>query len=66
MFTGEADKDPSGTQFDVPAGLTDVKILDYDETQFINFAPEAPHLQRVYVLGLSKQTTRDTLQDMLQ
>jgi hypothetical protein len=57
MFTGEADKDPSGTQFDVPAGLTDVKILDYDETQFINFEavimfPESPGIIQVEEFGM--------------
>ena len=40
MFTGEADTDPNGAQFDVPQGLTDVRVLDYDETQFINFEAE--------------------------
>ena len=29
-----------GAQFDVPQGLTDVRVLDYDETQFINFEVE--------------------------
>merc|ERR1711871_271339 len=57
MFTGEADKDPSGTQFDVPQGLTDVKILDYDETQFINFEavimfPESPGIIQVEEFGM--------------
>ena len=57
MFSGETDKDPSGTQFDVPQGLTDVRVLDYDETQFINFEaiimfPESPGIIQVEEFGM--------------
>ena len=35
MFTGTVDKDTP--KLTMPPGLTAVKILDYDETMFINF-----------------------------
>eukprot|EP01052_Picozoa_sp_SAG31_P050082 SAG31_NODE_11271_length_1047_cov_1.649789_2_plen_80_part_00 len=37
MMTGSVDSEPTGTKLDVPTGLTSIKILDYDETTFINF-----------------------------
>ena len=40
MMTGSVDKEPTGTKLDVPVGLTSIKILDFDETTFINFEAE--------------------------
>eukprot|EP00501_MAST-03F_sp_TOSAG23-6_P001464 GSMAST32.ASY1.ANO1.1522.1 assembled CDS len=40
LFTSLIDENPTDTQFEVPTGLTDVKILDYDFVQFINFEAE--------------------------
>ena len=36
LFTGELDTDPTATSFEVPAGLTAVKVLDYNEVKYIN------------------------------
>ena len=40
LFTAVVDKNPTQTQFDVPPGLTQVTILDYDFVRFINFEAE--------------------------
>jgi WD repeat-containing protein 35 len=40
LFTAVVDKHPTQTQFDVPPGLTQVTILDYDFVRFINFEAE--------------------------
>ncbi len=40
LFTAQVDKNPTDTQFDVPPGLTQVTILDYDFVHFINFEAE--------------------------
>eukprot|EP01048_Picozoa_sp_COSAG05_P008243 COSAG05_NODE_619_length_8315_cov_5.484421_7_plen_631_part_00 len=40
MFTGKADEDSNGTRLAVPPGSTSVRILDFDETTFINFEAE--------------------------
>lgn len=39
-MTGSVDKEPTGTKLEVPVGLTSIKILDFDETTFINFEAE--------------------------
>ena len=39
MFTGKADSGDN-PDLNTPVGLTSVKILDYDETMFINFEAE--------------------------
>jgi WD repeat-containing protein 35 len=40
LFTACVDDNPTDTQFNVPPGLTQVSILDYDFVQFINFEAE--------------------------
>lgn len=40
MFTAMTDTNPTDTQFDVPPGLTQVTILDFDFVKFINFEAE--------------------------
>jgi len=40
LFTSAVDKKPTDTSFDVPPGLTQVTILDYDFVRFINFEAE--------------------------
>jgi hypothetical protein len=40
MFTGAVDEDSGGTKLALPPGSTSVRILDYDETTFINFEAE--------------------------
>ena len=40
LFTSIVDKKPTETQFDVPPGLTQVTILDFDFVRFINFEAE--------------------------
>ena len=40
MFTGSVDADSGGTKLALPPGSTSVRILDYDETTFINFEAE--------------------------
>ena len=40
FFTNKVDEDPTSTNFDVPPGLTSVKILDFDFVRFINFEAE--------------------------
>jgi len=40
LFTAFVDRSPTDTQFNVPPGLTQVSILDYDFVQFINFEAE--------------------------
>ena len=40
LFTSVVDKNPTATSFDVPPGLTQVTILDYDFVRFINFEAE--------------------------
>ena len=62
MFTGTVDKEPTGTSFSVPTGLTSVSILDYDETEFINFEaeinyPESPGI--IQVRHLHRACRRD-------
>ena len=40
LFTAMVDKSPTDTKFDVPPGLTQVTILDFDFVHFINFEAE--------------------------
>jgi WD repeat-containing protein 35 len=40
LFTAIVDEHPTQTSFDVPPGLTQVTILDYDFVHFINFEAE--------------------------
>jgi WD repeat-containing protein 35 len=40
FFTNQVDEDPTSTNFDVPPGLTSVKILDFDFVRFTNFEAE--------------------------
>ena len=40
LFTSAVDKKPTDTNFEVPPGLTQVTILDYDFVRFINFEAE--------------------------
>ncbi len=40
FFTNMVDTDPTKTSFDVPPGLTQVSILDFDFIRFINFEAE--------------------------
>lgn len=40
LFTSLIDDRPTDTQFEVPPGLTEVRILDYDPVRFINFEAE--------------------------
>jgi hypothetical protein len=40
FFTNTVDHDPTSTQFDVPPGLTSVRILDFDFVRFTNFEAE--------------------------
>jgi WD repeat-containing protein 35 len=40
LFTSMIDENPTDTQFEVPPGLTSVKILDFDFVRFINFEAE--------------------------
>lgn len=40
LFSSEIDKRPTETHFQVPPGLTQVKILDFDQIRFINFEAE--------------------------
>uniref|UniRef100_K3WUM5 Uncharacterized protein n=1 Tax=Globisporangium ultimum (strain ATCC 200006 / CBS 805.95 / DAOM BR144) TaxID=431595 RepID=K3WUM5_GLOUD len=40
LFSSEIDRKPTETHFEVPTGLTQVKILDFDLTDFINFEAE--------------------------
>ena len=40
LFCSAIDKKPTDTKFDVPPGLTQVTILDYDFVRFINFEAE--------------------------
>jgi hypothetical protein len=36
LFTGELDNDPTATSFQVPPGLTNVAVLDFNEIRFLN------------------------------
>ena len=40
LFTAMVDTNPTKTKFEVPPGLTQVTILDYDFVHFINFEAE--------------------------
>nr|CCA23763.1 conserved hypothetical protein [Albugo laibachii Nc14] len=40
LFTSLIDDRPTDTQFEVPPGLTQVRILDYDPARYINFEAE--------------------------
>jgi WD repeat-containing protein 35 len=40
LFTGELDSDPTATSFEVPAGLTKVGVLDFNEVKYINIEAE--------------------------
>eukprot|EP00941_MAST-03F_sp_MAST-3F-sp1_P005659 g5659.t1 len=40
LFTSIVDENPTETQFDVPPGLSNLKILDFDFSRFINFEAE--------------------------
>ncbi|GMF30711.1 unnamed protein product [Phytophthora fragariaefolia] len=40
LFTSLIDDRPTDTQFEVPPGLTEVRILDYDPVRYINFEAE--------------------------
>lgn len=40
LFSSQLDEHPTATHFKVPPGLTQVKILDFDATNFINFEAE--------------------------
>jgi hypothetical protein len=40
LFTSMVDTNPTKTQFNVPPGLTQVRILDFDYVHFINFEAE--------------------------
>ncbi|EGZ10816.1 hypothetical protein PHYSODRAFT_384052, partial [Phytophthora sojae] len=40
LFTSLIDNRPTDTQFEVPPGLTEVRILDYDPVRYINFEAE--------------------------
>ncbi|KAE8877282.1 hypothetical protein PF005_g11302 [Phytophthora fragariae] len=40
LFTSLIDDRPTETQFEVPPGLTEVRILDYDPVRYINFEAE--------------------------
>lgn len=40
LFSSMIDEKPTETHFEVPPGLTQVKILDFDLTNFINFEAE--------------------------
>ncbi|TYZ61725.1 hypothetical protein PybrP1_008338 [[Pythium] brassicae (nom. inval.)] len=40
LFSAKIDEHPTATHFKVPPGLTQVKILDFDATNFINFEAE--------------------------
>lgn len=40
LFSSKIDEHPTATHFKVPPGLTQVKILDFDATNFINFEAE--------------------------
>ncbi|GLD95232.1 hypothetical protein PINS_up003874 [Pythium insidiosum] len=40
LFSSKIDEHPTQTHFEVPAGLTQVKILDFDSINFINFEAE--------------------------
>jgi len=40
LFTAMVDKSPNDTKFQVPVGLTQVKILDFDMVRHINFEAE--------------------------
>ena len=40
LFTAMVDKSPTDTKFNVPPGLTQVTILDFDFVHFINFEAE--------------------------
>ncbi|EKX33180.1 hypothetical protein GUITHDRAFT_148120 [Guillardia theta CCMP2712] len=40
LYTSFQDKNPSGTNFKVPPGLTSVEIIDYNMTRFANFESE--------------------------
>lgn len=40
LFTAMVDKSPNDTKFQVPVGLTQVKILDFDIVRHINFEAE--------------------------
>ena len=39
-FTSTVDQDSTATQFEVPTGLTQVKVVDYDLTRFTNIEAE--------------------------
>ena len=40
FFTNMVDEEPTKTSFAVPPGLTQVKVLDYNFVNFINFEAE--------------------------
>lgn len=40
LFSSKIDEHPTQTHFEVPPGLTQVKILDFDNINFINFEAE--------------------------
>ncbi|DAZ92527.1 TPA: hypothetical protein N0F65_012757 [Lagenidium giganteum] len=57
LFTSLIDDRPTDTQFEVPPGLTEVRILDYDPVRFINFEaeinfPEEDGIVQVENLGI--------------
>ena len=40
MFTSKPDTDPTGNSLELDPGLTQVDILDFDHTEYINFEAE--------------------------
>ena len=56
-FTAQVDEDSTNTQFEVPAGLTSVQILDFDMTRFTNieaqvYYPEEEGIVQIEQFGI--------------
>ena len=56
-FTAQVDRDSTSTQFEVPAGLTSVQVLDFDMTRFTNieaqvYYPEEEGIIQIEQFGI--------------
>ena len=56
-FTSTVDQNSTATQFEVPTGLTQVRIVDYDLTRFTNieaevYFPEEPGVVQIECFGI--------------
>ena len=52
FFTNMVDENPTDTSFDVPPGLTQVKVLDYNFVNFINFEAEINYAEEAGIIQI--------------